>query len=209
MKEFSIYYHLDRWKSGLCRDADMACIFFLYYHAKKYPNRKLSLALDSSEDFPALLQQFVFKKVKSKALSALKKWCAGEWNLKLVTKILNPLEVLDYQAQGIRPVTLKLQDELSPILHKDDCLEFFLHDLEHGYMFFFDESLKQMQLQFFAKVKASLNSDLWHGYRGDEKFEQRLHYLISDMNTHKEHYRSYLNAMIAKEDEEKFSYLFS
>lgn len=197
------------WQMGKLTDGDMAAHFFLYYHELKYPNKKLKEALLNLEKPSDLLDKFVFKKVKSKALVALKKWCRGEWNLKLISTIPSPYEVLHYQALGIRPVTIKLQDELESILHKDDCLEFFLHDLEHAYMFFYDEDLKKMQTKFFKSVEKSLETDLWNSYLQDKEFKERFYYLISDMNTHEEHYRHYLNSMLNASDIEKFSFLFS
>lgn len=200
---------INKWKSGELSDAYMAAYFFIHYHQKKYPNKKLMRAIDQSIDVQVILNQFVFKKVRPKALIALKKWLSGEWDFKLVTKILTPYEVLAYQANGVRPVTMKIQNEFSPILHKEDCLEFFIHDLEHGYMFFFDEELKTMQLDFFKNIEASFETKIWDKYLGDSRFEERLFYLISDMNTHKEHYRSYLYAMIEPCDIPKFEKIFT
>lgn len=199
---------LNEWKNGNIDDASMAASFFIYYHLKKYPNRKIERTFAETENVSTLLHQFVFKKVRSKALEALKKWCLGEWDFKLVTTILTPYEVLSSQAQGIRPVTMKIQKEFQPILHKEDCLEFFIHDLEHGYMFFHDEELKLMQLKFFKEIKKSFTLDFWNKYNGDKRFEYRLHYLISDMNTHLEHYKSYLYAMIEPEDQKYVDYIF-
>ncbi len=198
----------NEWKNGNLNDASMASYFFIYYHLKKYPNKKLERAFAESEDASKLLHQFVFKKVRSKATDALKNWCLGEWDFKLVNTILTPNEVLSWQSQGIRPVTMKIQQDFQPILHKDDCLEFFIHDLEHGYMFFHDEELKKMQLRFFKEIEETFKLDFWNKYLGDKRFEYRLHYLISDMNTHLEHYKSYLYAMIEAEDQKYFDHIF-
>lgn len=201
--------HYQDWLQEKCSDEQMALAFFIHCHLKKYPNRKLEAQLMQEDvDLKVVFKQFVFKKVKSKALHALKAWVDGLWQFKLITKIISPYEVLRLQAQGIRPVTMKIQDELSPILHKEDSLEFFLHDLEHGYMFFFDKELKIMQLDFFRKVEQSIAENWWSDYLGDKEFEERFHYLISDMNTHQEHYRAYLNSLVKEQDIPKFSKLF-
>lgn len=196
------------WKEVRITDAQMAASFFIFYHLKKYPNKKLQRAFENSTNAIELLDQFVFKKVRSKAIVALKKWCLGQWEFKLVSSILSPYEVLDFQALGIRPVTMKFQENFNPILHKEDCLEFFIHDLEHGYMFFHNEELKIMQLKFFGAMKETLRLGFWNKYLGDQRFEYRLHYLISDMNTHLEHYKSYLYAMIEVEDRKHFQHIF-
>lgn len=200
--------YFQSWQSGRISDAEMAVRFFLFNHEAKYPNKKLKQALVDQVELESVLNHFVFKKVKAKALIALKKWFAGEWNFKLVSKILSPYEVLALQAQGIRPVTIKLQENFAPILHKEDCLEFFIHDLEHGHMFFFDEELKTMQINFFRNVEASFSTRIWDKYLGDKSFEERLFYLISDMNTHEEHYRSYLHAMLEPQDIPEFEFIF-
>lgn len=207
MIEINSYF--DKWQLGEISDAEMAVRFFLYYHNEKYPNKKLNRALKENVSLDVILNSFVFKKVKEKAMIALRKWFRGEWSLKLVSKVLTPYEVLALQAQGVRPVTIKIQKELTPIMHKDDCLEFFIHDLEHGYMFFFDENLKRMQIKFFRNVEASFKTSIWDKYLEDTNFEERLFYLISDMNTHQEHYRSYLHAMLRPSDIVNFEFLFS
>lgn len=205
--ELDSYYKY--WQLGEISDAEMAVRFFLFYHQEKYPNKKLKQDLIANKDLGLVLDSYVFKKVKEKALVALKKWYAGQWQLKLLSRILSPYEVLSLQAKGIRPVTIKLQSTFTPILHKDDCLEFFLHDLEHGHMFFFDSELKEMQIEFFKNVEASFETDVWDKYLGDKQFEERLFYLISDMNTHKEHYRYYLHSMLDPVDIPKFEFIFN
>tara|TARA_R110002049_G_scaffold63125_2_gene168121 strand:- start:842 stop:1462 length:621 start_codon:yes stop_codon:yes gene_type:complete len=198
----------ENWKNKVIGDAEMAVYFFLYYHQQKYPNIKLQRALESDESYAAILNRFVFKKVKFKAVEALKRWSSGEWKFKLVDSILLPKDVLYYQSLGIRPVTIKVQDSLEPILHKADCLEFFIHDLEHGYMFFHDEKLRQMQLKFFKEIHSRLDLEVWTKYNQSERFQYRFNYLISDMNTHLEHYKSYLYAMIEPSDRIYFEDIF-
>lgn len=196
------------WKCGQVEDSSMGLTFFLYYHQLKYPNANLRSAIEKKEIELSLLKKFQFKKVKAKALIALQNWCEGHWKFVLLDKIPTPYEVLRYQCQGVRPVTIKIQSELAPILNRSDCLDFFLHDLEHGYMFFHDEALKTMQMSFFNKVQSSLTSDLWQPYLAKTDFLAQFYYLISDMNTHLQHYRHYLKAHISPEDFDRFEILF-
>ena len=173
----------------------MAVIYFTHRFALDFKNAKLSKAL--LEDSPRLiLEKFQFKKIKGKAIECLKRWHDGEWNLVLSEKIFTPFEVLDYQVQGIRPVTMKMNRFEDPILHRKSSLDFFVHDLEHGYMFFHDENLKNMQIRFFKDIKESLDRGEWNERLKDADFREKFHYLISDMNTHEEHYRAYLQAII-------------
>lgn len=187
---------------------NIALEFFITFHLKKYPNSKLQKYIDECGIHPNLLDLFVFKKVKSKALISLKNLVNNNWNFELLDYIPTPIEVLAFQAKGIRPVTLIYQKELKPILTREDCLEFFLHDLEHGHMFFFDEELKHMQINFFKKVHASLQTPIWNSYLENHAFKEKFHYLISDMNSHKEHYRQYLNSILPIAETSKFDFLF-
>ena len=189
-------------------EAEVAIQFFVTNHLKKYPAPRLERFLQEGHPYVEAFFRFRFKKIKEKAIIALKKWYEGEWNFKLVDRVLTPYEVLDYQAQGIRPVSLIPQEIFQEIIHKEDCLEFFVHDLEHGFMFFHDKELMQMQLNFFKNLKDSLTTDLWKEVIHDKEKKDRFFYLISDMNTHLEHYKSYLHAMLPLESQAKFSFLF-
>jgi hypothetical protein len=211
----SSYYH--QWKNQTTvqahliphsADAKMATIFFLCKHQAKYPQKKLADFLADDVNPYDLFDQLVFKKVKKKALIALQHWINLEWPFILTDRILSPYEILAYQAQGIRPVSMILQTEQTPILHKDDALEFFLHDLEHGFQFFYDLELQEMQKLFFKNVFTSLKTDLWKPYLASPKFKKDFYYLISDMNTHLEHYRYFLKAIIPPQDFSHFEQLF-
>lgn len=184
--------------------------YFIYYHCLKYKNYKLLEKLSKDSIAEINLDDFQFKKVKGKALIALKNWIDGTWEFVCLDYIPTPYEVLDYQARGVRPVTVILQQNFAPILNREDCLEFFLHDLEHGHMFFFNSELKNMQMRFFSNVAKTLGSGLWREYLKDEEFKKNFYYLISDMNTHEEHYKQFLKATLPSvSDFSKFENLFS
>lgn len=198
----------ESWKKNEISSQKMALIFFLYYHNKKYPSKQITNILIENDFNNINLEKLIFKKVKFKAKNALQKWQAKEWNFTLISHIPSPIEVLNYQAQGIRPVSIILQENFSPILTREDCFEFFLHDLEHGHMFFFDDQLKKMQMNFFQKILASYQNNVWTPYLRDIHFKQKFYYLISDMNSHREHYRQYLYSLIPKEKCAEFDFLF-
>ena len=196
------------WIDNQASDVECALHFFLHYYLKKYPNKKLQNEY-AGEDFDhTILSRYQYKKVKGKAIEALQAWCAGEWQFSLVNEILSPRDVLDYQARGIRPVTIVIQDHLQPVLNREDCFEFFVHDLEHGFMFFSNPQHHEMQLRFFKKVLRSLSTPLWEDYLTDHEFNAKFEYLISDMNTHIEHYRQYLKSMVPPNDFHQFEFLF-
>ena len=189
--------------------AEQAAQFFFQMHYRKYRQKKLGEYLQQKRPISLILEKIQFKKVKAKALVALQKWQEGSWRFILVEKVLTPYQVLAWQARGVRPVSMIPQEKFAPILHKEDTLEFFLHDLEHGYMFFFDEQLSKMQQHFFQQMEMSIQQQRWNAYLTDPIFREKFFYLISDMNTHGEHYRSYLNALLPRDDAQKFADLFT
>lgn len=204
------------WKSGQISDAQMALNFFVITHLEKYPRRSLAQYLNhyfEDQLFIPLdtdvLERFQFKKIKEKALTCLQHWVKGDWPLVLQESIPSALQVLRLQAQGLRPVTMKIEKRFESILHREDALDFFCHDLEHGHMFFYDDELNLSQQRFFQKILESLDLGVWDQYLRNPEFEKKFVYLISDMNSHPEHYRAYLNSMIEPEKVGSFDYLFT
>lgn len=195
------------WKNAKVCNKKIAVKFFLTYQHIKSPNKITKLLLQD-ESMWGQLTDFNFKHIKKKAIIALTKWYNNEWEFELMDKIPSPHEVLYYQAIGKRPVSIIFQESLSPILQRQDCLDFFTHDLEHGHMFFHDENLKLMQLDFFKKVYLHRLHPRLEELKKDFEFKQKFHYLISDMNSHTEHYRYYLKAILSKRDFDIFEDLF-
>jgi hypothetical protein len=199
----------DLWKQGQLSDRQMAISFFLIVHSLKYDLKKrqevLLHRLSERED---LLSSWQFKKVKGKALESLRSWGLGRYHFVLMDSMPTTREVLSFQAQGQRPVSLLIENLFEPKRHKEDAFEFFCHDLEHGAMFFQDFDLFCFQKDFFFKVQQSLSTDLWESYFSEEGFLERWAYWVSDMNTHPEHYKAYLHAIIDKSDHHKFQFLF-
>lgn len=204
------------WKNQQISDAQMALNFFVITHLEKYPRQALGQYLDNYFDHQLMiplesdvLERFQFKKIKEKALTCLQQWVRGEWPLVLLENIPSAHQVLRLQAQGVRPVTMKVENRSESILHREDALDFFCHDLEHGHMYFYDRELNLSQQRFFQKILVSLEQGVWDEYRRSPEFEKKFVYLISDMNSHPEHYRAYLNSMIEPEKVGHFDYLFT
>jgi len=85
---------------------------------------------------------------------------------------------------------------LSPVLDKPDAFEFFLHDLEHAYKFFHSPALYAGQRAFFRALDAALTRGAFLPYLDEAVFAGKFRYLMSDMNTHPEHSRQYLRAIL-------------
>lgn len=196
------------WKNKELSDAQMALTYFVNRFAIDNDDRRLQKLINETS-YEQILTNYQFKKVKGKAIVCLKKWVSGEWRLTLSEKIFTPYEVLAYQAKGIRPVTMKFHDTSLPIMHRRNSLDFFIHDLEHGYMFFNDKELMKMQRNFFRRIESSLATGIWQEKLKDKLFKEKFYYMISDMNSHQEHYKAYLRAMLPHNEFEKFEFLFS
>ena len=159
-----------------------------------------------------ILEQFPFKKIRQKAITSLKMWGLGHWPIRLVTRPLSALEILQDQAQGRRAVSVVIQDIPTPIFHRADAFDFFVHDLEHAFLFFADSTSYQRQTLFFKQLLRScqptLEDSMWSPYLEDLEFKTKFEYLMSDMNTHIEHYRAYLKAILPHNHFDQFCFLF-
>ncbi len=195
------------WKKKEVADSQMAMIYFINRFAIDFHDQRLA-QLIGQVPYEEILLKYQFKKIKGKAINCLKNWVAGKWNLVLSEKIFTPYEVLAYQAKGIRPVTMIYHSTDNPVLHRRNSLDFFVHDLEHGHMFFSDENLLLMQRTFFSRIELSLQTDLWKGRLKDKDFREKFYYMISDMNSHKEHYKAYLKSMLPHDEFTQFEFLF-
>lgn len=196
------------YRQALLTEAEIALWYFLLSHCVKYPQKNLERIL-LSDDVPIeqLLKTIQFKRVKLKAKICLEKWLFGEWAMQLIDWVPTPLEVLTFQARGVRPVTM-LIDIQGSVLHKEDAFEFFIHDLEHGYMFFSNVELYHRQRKFFSTLLSAYSEPRIQKFLSHKQLATKFHYLMSDMNTHTEHYRGYLNALIPIDDEEIYRDLF-
>ena len=134
----------EQWCHRELSDSEMAICFFTHRFAIQNLHKKLANFL--LEDDPCKsLSKFQFKKVKAKVLDCLLNWSGGRWNLVLGQKVYTPYEVLEFQSKGIRPVSMLFDKKYGPIRHRKDSLDFFIHDLEHGYMFFHDQQFQTSQ----------------------------------------------------------------
>jgi len=201
--------YFDKWQLKEITDGEMALAFFLIAHNEIYPQKRLTALIEKNQLSASLLKTLQFKKIKNKALTCLSKWLSGEWACLLTEKILSPESILHFQAKGLRPVTMKLKNREKSILHRENALDFFCHDLEHGYMFFHNPEWTKMQLEFFQKMEKSLKAGEWDELLLDEEFKKKFHYAISDMNTHQAHYQAYLMAMIPPDQTLKYQNFFT
>lgn len=144
------------------------------------------------------LDRYQFRRVIANVPAALAQWLRGSWPLELRDDIPSPREILRAQARGMRPVTAitAYPRMLEPVLAKPNAFAFFLHDVEHSYKFFHSPALYAGQRAFFAVLDAAVDKGAFAPYLGDPVFVDKFNYLMSDMNTHPQHSRQYLRAIL-------------
>lgn len=144
------------------------------------------------------LERYQFRGVIANVPAALAAWLRGTWPLEVRDDIPSPREILRAQARGMRPVTAitAYPRMLKPVLTKPNAFAFFLHDVEHAYKFFHAPALYAGQRAFFAILEAAVDKGIFAPYLGDAVFVDKFHYLMSDMNTHPQHSRQYLRAIL-------------
>ncbi len=210
-----------RWRADELDAAVVATLYFLHWQIARYgeafasrkrksdarPEAGPWLAASATPDHDALrarlleyLGRYQFRGVIPNVPVALSQWLRGRWALELRADIPSPLDVLRAQARGARPVTAitAYPRLLKPVLNKSDAFAFFLHDLEHAYKFFHSPALYAGQRGFFIWLEAALDSGVFRPYFADPVFVEKFHYLMSDMNTHPEHSRQYLRAILVE-----------
>jgi hypothetical protein len=140
-------------------------------------------------------EEFQFKKLPGGILKTLVHWQKSEIKLHLIEEVLNPEDLLNYQARGERVVTFHFEKAKCGELvdGKRDSLEFMLHDLVHADLFFGPNHLEQVR--FFQHLQNSMG-DFAPMLQNDPDFCQRIQYVMSDMNSHPEHMRQSVRASL-------------
>ena len=208
-----------RWRAEEFAPAVFAALYFLHWqmaiHGRQFASRRRRndaradmatwLAAMETKGGEALcaqlldwLRRYQFRGVTANVPAALVQWLQGAWPLVLREDIPGPREVLRMQARGTRAVTALTSwpRMREPVLNKSDAFAFFLHDLEHAYKFFHSPVLHVGQRVFFTALEDAVDRGVFASYFGDAGFVDKFDYLMSDMNTHPEHSRQYLYAIL-------------
>jgi hypothetical protein len=210
-----------RWRAGEYETAVFAALYFLYWqmalHGRQFASRKnkgdprpdadewrSTMETAKGEGLRAhlldWLARYQYRGVINNVPVALLQWLRGAWPLILREDVPEPLEVLRMQARGCRAVTVLTEYPrlCQPVLQKSDAFAFFLHDLEHAWKFFHSPALRAGQCAFFTVLENAFDRGVFTPYFGDAGFTGKFHYLMSDMNTHPEHSRQYLRAILVE-----------
>lgn len=207
------YSHLmelyKQWKDGKLKDSTWAYAFLLYGQVLKFPTKKnIHFFHQPIEFYSSLceetqsqsLENIKFRRIKEKALVALKMWHTSQWPVKILEYIPTPEDLLKIQIHGIRPVSILMrhtpQRFLKPVLHRHDSFDFLAHDLEHVYMMMNDQAYFKMQVEVFNRLQEGFEQGIWRPYQDDPCFKVQFDYMLSDMNSHREHYQAHLRAIL-------------
>ena len=208
-----------RWRAGEFDAAVFAALYFLHWqiatHGQAFASRKRKNdPRPDAEEWLAMLaasqggtrrarlldwlERYQFRGVIGSVPVALVQWLRGVWPLIMREDIPSPRDILRWQARGTRAVTVitAWPRVREPVLNKSDAFAFFRHDLEHAYKFYHSPALYAGQRAFFARLEAAFDRGVFAPYFDDAEFVTRFHYLMSDMNTHPEHSRQYLRAIL-------------
>lgn len=163
------------------------------------PNSFLFLKNLKSTFVLDLLIEYRPKHLPHAVFDVLWRWAQQEYDLLLVQKMPTPLEMLTYQAQGQRVVTMDLETAVRGELvdGKRDTFEFLLHDLIHADLFFRDADLFRQQKEFFGELAEQVEK-LKLLEHGDSLFLPDLHYLMADMNSHRAHLQAHWQAILVQ-----------
>lgn len=209
----------ERWRRAEIGDATFAALYFLHWqiarHGKRFAARKRksdpppacaewleAVQIAGPRTLPVRLRGYLedhhFYGISAVVPTALCRWLDGGWDLRLSEEIPNPVALLRAQARGTRVVTAITAHPrmLEPVLDKFDAFAFFQHDLEHAFKFFELPALHAGQRALFAALETAFDRGVFAGYREDPTFARKFDYLISDMNTHPQHGRQYLRAIL-------------
>ncbi len=160
--------------------------------------------------FEQLFLNFNLKGIPESINRTMLAWMSGEWDIRLLTHIPSPRELLKLQVQKARCLTITIQPEQlgELVLSARDPLSFVLHDLMHADHFFQHKEIIDGQLGFYEKINSIYEKDeLKQAMKNNAQFRKEFEYVASDMNAYVIHLFKCLKSAIVKCDEKLFSNL--
>jgi hypothetical protein len=194
-----------QWRQGHLPEPEVVAQYLLIYlqglRPRDYLGARLKPAHSQDQTLPEgvqLFANFSLRSIPQAAHRTLVAWASGDYQLRLLDCVPQPLELLRLQASGQRVVTCFFRENEVTALHGGrEAFVFALHDLIHADHFFRDKNLAREQIKFYQEILAEIEAGIYADYLADENFKQKFEYLIADMNSHPEHLRAYLRALIS------------
>jgi hypothetical protein len=155
----------------------------------------------------SLFLNFNLKGIPLSVNRSMVEWLRGNWDIRLLTHIPTPFELLNYQVNKARCLTITTDpDELaSLVLSARDPLSFVLHDLMHADQFFHHFEIIDGQLGFYEMVNRVYEKpELKAAMKKDKQFKREFEYVASDMNAYVIHLFKCLKSAVIKFDQTLF-----
>lgn len=146
------------------------------------------------------LQEISTYRYRSSPLGAhrlIQKWLSGQAQVLVLERIPDPYEILSWQCEGKRVVSL-ITDPAGFVKDHEgrDPVSFLLHDLVHADQFF---STYYAELQaFYRLAKSAFESGKLDEVIENSESREAFEYLIGDMNSHPEHMKSYFGHILSE-----------
>lgn len=125
-------------------------------------------------------------------------WLMGQYPLLLCEQIPSAYEMLKLQSQGKRVIWLpQTPEQFRHYFHGKDPLQFVIHDLKHADEFFADTPCYTEQVLFYQRVLRLFEEGVFDLLiDADPLFKEEFEYVIADMNSHPQHLKMTLNAIV-------------
>lgn len=189
-----------KYQSRQIKEEEVAFEFFWFYYSHRNKenlfNTKQKL-IPTKENILEFLKIIRFRNIPDTIRIVLLNWFSKKWKILLLDYNPTPYEMLSYQSNGIRIVTIDWECAIKGefVFGIRDAFEHFLHDFEHCYNFYREEYLYSEQSSFFRKL-LSFYPEIEIFFKVSIAFKKKWEYLISDMNSHPEHLKQYTKAIL-------------
>ncbi|MCS7206080.1 MAG: hypothetical protein NZ853_10325 [Leptospiraceae bacterium] len=174
--------------------------FFLLYYTQRNKGKRLfntkNPPLEKMDQSLVFLNAVRLFRIPDTIRLTLIHWLSHKWKIQLLDYNPSSYEMLKFQANGVRIVTIDWEHALSGkyVFGIRDAFEHFLHDLEHCYNFYHNYEWYQSQKEVFNKLLEFYPEIEWIIQR-EPDFQAKWDYLISDMNSHPQHLKEYTKAI--------------
>lgn len=157
--------------------------------------KKLFSNYETNSPIMQALNENHWKGYNDRIRRSLLEWHCGHYPLVLLHHIPTPKELLEFQGQGKRVVTVFLkEEELDSLHHGKEAWDFTVHDLIHADHFFENPQWREGQVEFYQ----FLSRNWFHPEIAKLHNSAEFEYLIADMNSHPRHLFLTLSALILK-----------
>lgn len=174
---------------------------FLLQKPLEFQKKKLFADYPTSSKLMQSLNENHWKGYNDRIRRSLLEWHRGHYPLVLLHRIPTPHELLLYQGQGQRVVTVFINPtELDQNHHGKNAWDFTIHDLVHADHFFEKPEWRKGQIEFYQFLERNWEHPEISKLHNLPEFE----YLIADMNSHPRHLFLTLRALILKSLKNQF-----